>query len=274
MGDSMRDLTTARSLLFVPGTRPERFRKAAEAGADGIVLDLEDAVAPADKSEARSHVDGWLGDGNVGVVRVNARDTDWHAQDLDMVRRHGCPVMIPKVESVTDVEVVWRHLRDDADLIPLIESSAAVLAAREICSGIGVTRVAFGSFDLGAEIGVAPERQEAFLFARSALVLACASAKIAPPLDGVTGDVSSPDALRADIEHASGLGFGGKLCIHPKQVAAVNAGFAPDESEVRWAYRILAEVNDQGVAVVDGKMIDAPVIARARRILKTAGITV
>lgn len=270
----MHDLTTARSLLFVPGTRPERFTKAAEAGADGIVLDLEDAVAAADKSVARSHVDSWLREGNVGVVRVNARDTDWHADDLDMVRRHGCPVMVPKVESATDVDAVRQHLRDDANLIPLIESAAAVLAAREICSCNEVIRVAFGGFDLGAEIGVAPERQEAFLFARSTLVLACASARIAPPLDGVTGDVGSPDALRIDIEHASGLGFGGKLCIHPTQVAAVNAGFAPDGYEVRWAYRILAEVSDQGVAVVDGKMIDAPVIARARRILEMADITI
>ncbi|MEZ0365886.1 CoA ester lyase [Mycobacterium sp. pUA109] len=257
---------TARSLLFVPGSRPERFPKAANSGADVVVLDLEDAVAPAEKPQARTNAERWLAGGGVGLVRINARETPWYQEDIDMVARSRCPVMIPKVESSDDIAAVQRYLPNDTPLIALLESAVAVAGAASICRMPGVLRAAFGSFDLGAELGIDPDDRQALLHARGALVLACAAAKIAPPVDGVTAAVDDIDALSRDLNHARSLGFGGKLCIHPCQVAHVNQCFMPTDDEAEWAHRVLNGARGQGVAVVDGKMVDAPVLARARRI--------
>lgn len=263
-----RDLATMRSALFVPAVRPERFGRAAESGADAIILDLEDAVAPSEKGAAREYARSWLEAGRRSLVRVNARETIWHEADLGMVAQYGCPVMVPKVECAADIAAVRQILPDGTQMVALIESSSAVMNAAEICREPGVVRAAFGSFDLGAEIGVDPGNHEALLFARSALVLASAAARIAPPLDGVTGDIQDADGLVEDVRCAHRLGFGGKLCIHPVQVERVNFGFNPSEIEINWAAEILNAANDNvGVLVLDGKMIDAPVIARARRII-------
>jgi citrate lyase subunit beta / citryl-CoA lyase len=263
-----RDLATMRSALFVPAIRPERFGRAAESSADAIILDLEDAVAPSDKGAARGYARSWLEAGQRPLVRVNARETIWHEDDLGMVAQYGCPVMVPKVECAADIAAVRRILPDGAQIVALIESASAVINAAEICRAPGVVRAAFGSFDLGAEIGVDPGNNEALLFARSALVLASAAARIAPPLDGVTGDIHDADGLGEDVRRAHGLGFGGKLCIHPVQVERVNLGFTSSEGEIIWAAGVLnAANNNAGVLVLDGKMIDAPVIARARRII-------
>lgn len=261
-----RELTTARSLLFVPGNRPERFRKAADSGADVVILDLEDAVAAAEKPRARAEVERWLTAGGVGIVRINAGETPWRGEDIEMVARVGCPAMIPKVESPGDIAAVQRHLPDDIPLVALLESAAAILGAAAICRAPGVVRAAFGSFDLGAEVGIDPDDRQALLYARSSLVLAAAAAGIAPPVDGVTGAVGDVAALSDDLRHARSLGFGGKLCIHPSQVAHANEGFMPTAEEAEWAHRVLTAAEGHGVAVVDGKMVDAPVLARARRI--------
>ena len=196
------------------------------------------------------------------MVRINGAETPWYTDDLAMVVEFGCPVMVPKADPET-----LRSARLAAPVIALIETAAGVLAAAEICAVETVVRAAFGSIDLAAELGVDPEVREALQYARTAVVLGAAAAGQAAPLDGVTTDLQNDESLRADVAHAVRLGFGGKLCIHPRQIAHVNEQFAPTADELDWARQVVAVAADGGVRVVDGKMVDKPVVDRARRIL-------
>ncbi|WP_293002317.1 CoA ester lyase [Mycobacterium sp.] len=261
---------SARSLLFVPGDRPDRFAKAAASGADGVVLDLEDAVAAPGKEAARQHVDSWLASGGVGVVRINGFGTPWFEPDVAMVSAHRCVVMLPKANRPRDVVDVRSSLHVDTPLIPLIETASGVLDAAAICAAPGVVRAAFGSVDLSTQLGIDPADRQALAFARSAVVLASAAAGVAPPLDGVTTDLDNADVLGHDAEHAAALGFTGKLCIHPAQISVVNRTFTPAQRDVDWARKVVDATGSGGVAVVDGQMIDKPVVERAERILDRA----
>ncbi|TLH50089.1 CoA ester lyase [Mycolicibacterium aubagnense] len=259
------DLAAARSLLFVPGDRPERFTKAAGCGADQIILDLEDAVAPALKALARRHVRDWLAGGGAGIVRVNGFDTRWCTDDLAMVAEYGCPVMLPKADAET-----LRSLALDVPVIALIETARGVLGAAGVCRVPGVVRVAFGSIDLSAEIGTPPDDYVALNTARSALVLASAAAGLPAPIDGVTVDVRDTAAVRKDAVAAARLGFGGKLCVHPNQVSVVNEGFSPSDAQVAHARAVVAAAGAGGAGLLDGKMVDRPVLEHARRLLSRA----
>lgn len=262
---------TAVTWLFVPGARPERFAKAAAAGADVVVLDLEDAVAPEAKDTARAAVADWLARADVPcAVRVNATapllDADLAALDGSAPRL----VMLPKSEDPSLVADVVARLPRDSRVVALVETARGVLAAPAVAAVPGVERLAFGSFDLAAELGVDPDHAPAMATARGALVLASAAAGLPAPVDGVTGAVDDAGRLAADVAASRALGFGAKLCIHPRQVAAVAEAFAPSADELAWAGRVLAGSGDNGVAVVDGRMIDKPVVERARRVLVTA----
>ncbi|WP_326773313.1 HpcH/HpaI aldolase/citrate lyase family protein [Streptomyces sp. NBC_01445] len=254
-------LAAARTLLFVPGHRPDRFEKAAAAGADAVIVDLEDAVAPDGKDAARRHAADWLARGGDAVVRINAPGTAWWDADLDLVTAFGCPVMLPKAE---DPEVIAR-IAEVCAVIPLVETAAGIERALDVCCAPGVVRAAFGSVDLATELGVRHDDTLALAYGRSRLVMACAAAGVAPPLDGVTTALDDADALAQDLQHARRLGFGGKLCIHPKQLPAVSAGFAPTDEELAWARKVLAA--GDAVSAVDGVMVDRPVQEQARRLL-------
>jgi citrate lyase subunit beta/citryl-CoA lyase len=263
-------LAAVTSLLFVPGHRPDRFAKAAASGAGAIILDLEDAVAPDAKDQAREDVLAWLSKENDGlaVVRINAPGTQWYDDDVDAVAAlPGVAVMLPKAESHDDVFELVAALGEFAAVLPLIETGAGVLSAREILAVPGVLRAAFGSIDLSAQLGVDPTDAQAMLFARSRLVLASAAAGVAGPIDGVNTDITDDDALARDSRHAVTLGFTGKLCIHPRQLDAVHTAFRPTDDELAWARKVLDAAGDGAVTVLDGKMIDKPVVDRARRIL-------
>ncbi|MCH5675639.1 HpcH/HpaI aldolase/citrate lyase family protein [Streptomyces gilvus] len=262
-------LETARSLLFVPGDRPVRFPKAVASGADAVILDLEDAVAAPDKDTARTHVDAWLGEGNSAVVRINAPNTRWYDDDLAMAVRHGVPVMVPKSEDPEVLADLACRTAGKCALLPLVETAAGIERAGDVCRTPGVVRMALGNVDLAGQLGVAHDDHLALAYSRSRLVSASAARGLAAPLDGVTTHVKDLEVLRADIAHARRLGFTGKLCIHPLQVAPVAEHFAPTEEERRWANSVLAA--GDGVSVVDGHMIDKPVLDRARRILAAAG---
>jgi len=263
-----RPLASARSLLFVPGDRSDRFEKAAACGADGIVIDLEDAVASDGKAAARVAADAWLGAGRAAVVRINGCDTAWHDDDVAMAAEHGCPVMLPKADDERTERVAAR-LPVGSQIVALVETPVGVLSARGVGAHPAVVRVAFGSVDLGAELDVDPEAWEPLLYARSALVLALAAVGEAPPLDGVTTRLDLA-ALQGAASGAARLGFGGKLCIHPDQVATVNRTFTPDSQEVARARRIVEAAGNAGVTTLDGEMIDKPVVDRARRLLSRA----
>lgn len=273
--DTLAETTrTAVTWLFVPGDRPERFAKAAAAGADLVVLDLEDAVAPGVKDTARADVADWLDRAEVlCAVRVNATAPLLDADLADLAALAGSAprlVMLPKAEDPALVADVVARLPRGSRVVALVETARGVLTAPAVAAVPGVERLAFGSFDLAAELGVDPDHGPAMATARGALVLASAAAGLAAPVDGVTGAVDDAQRLAADVATSRALGFAAKLCIHPRQVPAVAEAFAPSADERAWAERVLAGAGDNGVAVVDGRMIDKPVVDRARRVLATA----
>ncbi|CAN7698843.1 CoA ester lyase [Pseudorhodoferax sp. LjRoot39] len=263
----MKAARTDRSLLFVPGHRPDRFDKAAASGAHALVLDLEDAVAPDDKLQARTEVAAWLAAGRVAFVRVNAADTPWHADDLRMLAAAPkAGVMLPKADAAHMAAVL--QALPGRRAIALLESVAGYQELAWLAAVPGLERIAFGSVDFAAETGIADEG-EALTAVRTQIVLQSLAAGLAPPIDSVSLGFTDAEALLAEARRSRALGFGGKLCIHPAQLAAVHAAFAPTAAEQAWAARVLAAFEASGGAAtaVDGKMVDKPVVERARRLL-------
>lgn len=235
-----------------------------------MILDLEDAVAVDAKATARAAVSAFLDTGAQVVVRINGTETQWCADDLAALAQRRCAVMVPKAHSVDQLTRVAAALPSGTALIPLIETARGVAGAAALCGAESVVRAAFGSVDLGAELGVDPDSHTALQYARSAVVLGSAVAGCAAPLDGVTTDLADGGRLAADLEHAATLGFTGKMCIHPTQVHDVNQRFTPTDSELRWAERVVTAAAGDGACALDGKMVDKPVVDRARGLLERA----
>ncbi|WP_034295193.1 CoA ester lyase [Herbaspirillum sp. RV1423] len=272
----------ARSYLFVPANRPDRYGKALASGADAVIVDLEDAVAPAAKTQARDMLSDWLSrqsqPSNNVWVRVNAADTEWHAEDVRCVAAAPIAgIVLPKADSRDAVRNVTRHFngaRSRLRLLPLIESAAGIARMREIAKAGHVERLAFGSIDLQVDLGMQCEPQESELMhLRVEMVLAARLAGIAPPVDGVTTNFDDAAFLEQAVGRARRLGFGAKLCIHPRQVDVVNRGFLPSDEEIAWARAVMAAVGqgDGGAISLNGKMIDKPVIMQAQGFLRRAG---
>lgn len=261
---------SARSFLFVPGERPERFDKACASGADVVILDLEDAVAPSRKGEAREAVRSWLSQGGRAWVRLNGTDTAWFEDDCSLLETPGLlGVSLPKAETAEQLCRLGERLRESIGLLPIVESARGIWNAAEIASAPRVSRLAFGSVDFQADTGIVGDGRE-LLYARSRLVIASAMARIDPPVDGVTVQLEDGERLQADVLDARRMGFGGKLCVHPRQVAPINQGFLPTADEVAWARAVMEVVDasaDVGAVSLNGKLIDLPVILRAQRIL-------
>ncbi len=265
-----------RSWLYVPGDRPERFAKAAASGVDVVICDLEDSVGPANKALARDAVVAWLRD-HGAVVRVNGVDTPWHDDDVAAIANSPrlAGVVLPKSQEPEQIGHVGRRLGGRIDLVPLVETAAGVANAAAIAADPQVSVLAFGSLDFALDLGIDDtdgEEQTALLYARSALVIASRVAGIAPPIDGVTLSLGDADAIRDDTRRARALGFGGKQCIHPRQVHEVNAVFTPSREAIALAQRVIDAAQDsRGSAVqLDGQMIDRPRIDQARRVLAAA----
>lgn len=257
----------ARSLLFVPGDRPDRFDKALGCGAHEIILDLEDAVSPDRKAEARDAVRDWLGSGQRAVVRINGADTPWFDDDVEMLRPLvNAGVMLPKAE-LDSVRQVASSL-PGRQIIALIESVQGLFDLRQVVAVPGIVRMAFGSVDFGVDSGI-EDIGEALTPVRTQVVLESCHAGMLPPIDGVSLELHDAAAIGRDAKRSRALGFGGKLCIHPRQVAAVNEAFLPSAEQLEWARRVMAanEASAGGVTSVDGQMVDKPVVEQARRIL-------
>jgi citrate lyase subunit beta/citryl-CoA lyase len=258
-----------RSYLFVPADRPDRYEKALAAGAGAVIVDLEDAVAPDAKDAARETLIRWLSRAPAQVlVRVNGGETEWFADDLAVCGHASVAgVVLPKAERRADLAHA-SAIAAGRRLYPLIETAAGYEAMRTLASAPGVERLVFGSIDFQVDLGIGGEG-DALLMFRSQMVLASRLAGIRAPVDGVSTAIDDGEALRADAERARRLGFGAKLCIHPKQVAIVERAFAPSEAEREWARRVLdASARAKGgVVAVDGRMVDKPVMLRARAIL-------
>jgi len=255
--------------LFVPATRPERLAKAFAAGAHAVIADLEDAVDPQDKDSARARMGEVLaGNTSQGLwLRINAVGTPWFAADLELVHqyRHGLAgVMLPKTESAADL----RTLACELPLLALIESARGLLALGEICRAPQLARLAFGSVDLARDLGC-EEDWELLLPARMQIVTHSAAARLPAPVDGATLVLDPADQAGRDAARSVRLGFGGKLCIHPSQLAPVMQGFAPTGEQVQWATRVVALSLQAGLGAqrIDGQMVDRPVIERAHALL-------
>lgn len=264
-----------RSLLFVPGSRPDRIAKALGAGADAVCVDLEDAVAPDAKDNARDAVLAELSEDARFAVRVNPLETEWGRDDADALAGHGrrpAFVMLPKAESAGQIDILSAALgpAGDGGIVPIIESAAGLREAWAICAAQGVKAVLFGGGDMAADLGVAMD-WEPLLFARSQVVAACAAAHV-PAMDVPWLDVSDEAGLRAETERVKALGYTAKACIHPAQIAAVNRVFTPGADDISHAERVIAALDQAGggAALLDGKLIEAPIIRRARRVLETA----
>ena len=270
-------LAQARSFLFVPGHRPERFAKALASGADAVIIDLEDAVPLDAKDTARSALlDAWKdfdADQRARLlVRVNPAGTPWHEADLAAVASLSGlgALMLPKAENPQQVEQAFRA--SGMRVLPLIESAEGVGQMDAIARASGVLRLGLGHIDLQADLGLRCGSDEAEIAPiRLAMVVAARRAHLPAPVDGVTTATTDAEVLARDAQRSRRFGFGAKLCIHPAQVAGVHQALAPTEAECDWARRVLAaEVAAGGGAFsVDGKMVDPPVLLLARQILLT-----
>jgi citrate lyase subunit beta/citryl-CoA lyase len=259
-------------MLFVPADRPDRYDKALAAGAGAVIVDLEDAVAPDRKVAAREALMHWLSRASAQViVRVNAGETDAFADDLAVCGHAAVAgIMLPKAERRADLAHA-SAIAAGKRLYPLIETAAGFEAMRTLAGAPGVERLVFGSIDFQVDLGIGGDDDGLLMF-RSQMVLASRLAHVRSPIDGVTAAIDDEAQLEADAARARRLGFGAKLCIHPRQVAVVERVLAPSAAERDWARRVLeAAERAKGAAVaVDGKMVDKPVMLRARAILDDA----
>lgn len=270
-------IARARTFLFVPANRVERIAKAQQSRADCVIADLEDAVGPDDKNTARDQLVAWL-DAHPHhrlLVRINARGTGWHEEDLKACRHPGVTgVVLPKAETAADVAAV--HHLTGKSVLPIIETAAGIHQVVAIAAAEGCCRLLFGKLDLAVELNLDPAEEDpeesVFLHFRPQLVLASRLAGLPPPVDGVFTRLADPDGLRRYTLRGKRHGYGAQLLIHPQQVPVVAAAFAPSADDLAWARRVVAaEAASGGDAVsLDGRMVDAPVIQRARRLLDEA----
>jgi len=273
--------TIRRSLLFVPGADARKIGRAGESGADALILDLEDSVAPERKAEARELVAEVIRSKRFGgveaAVRINPPGTDHFAADLEaVIAAGGRTIMLSKSESPSQVAEVARSL--GAKLLLLVETPLGIVNAVELArSSESVESLCFGPADFSLAMGLATtdaSRGIAY-HARCQLVIAAKAAGVGA-IDSVHLDVKDEAAFREDALLGLRIGYEGKLCIHPRQVAITNEVYTPSEAEIARARRILeawqqAADEGRGVFSLDGQMIDEPVAAAQRRVLGRAG---
>jgi (S)-citramalyl-CoA lyase len=264
-------LMDARSLLFVPGNRPERFAKAAASGADVVCIDLEDAVPPSEREAARAHVLALLASQTLGHrfgVRVSALTTDDGRRDLQALHAAApCFAMLSKTESAAQLEALAAQMPGVAQ-IALIEGAAALLAAAAIADARSpLAALMLGGADLAAELGC-EFAWEPLLFARSTIVAAAASRQLAS-IDVPFLDVADAQGAQAEASRVAALGFSAKAAIHPSQIAPLHAGLAPSAQAVERARRVTqATQTNEGAWLLDGRLVDRPVLLAAERVLR------
>lgn len=262
-------VTNASTFLFVPGDRPERFDKALGAGADLVIIDLEDAVAPENKSAALgSTLAALAGDGVVAdfsaLVRVNGREDARAITNGATDRLIG--IVIPKAEDPAEISAIADALPAHCAVVALVETALGVANARAIAAVPRVTRLAFGAIDFAADVDATASA--VFDSARAALVIASRAENKPAPIESPSTNFTDLSAAESDARAARAMGFGGKLCIHPAQIGPTTAGFAPSADEIEWATRVVGL--EGGAVQLDGTMVDKPVVDRARRILARA----
>jgi (S)-citramalyl-CoA lyase len=276
MANTMRP---TRSWLFTPGSRPDRFAKAAEVGADVLIIDLEDAVAPNDKASARVTALDYLSEPAAKTIqralRINGLDTRAGIADLDaLLGSDAAPdvLVLPKTESAGHLLILDRLLTAAGRatrLVGIIESARGLTAVDAIAAATPrLLGLMLGAADMAADLGAATSWPP-LGHTRSRVVLACALAGVTP-IDSPFFDVHDADGLSQEVASAIAFGFPAKAAIHPGQVEAINKALTPTPKAVEHAQAVLA-ANTKGVGVVDGQMVDEAVARKARRILAAAG---
>ena len=264
----MADLAP-RSYLFVPGNRPDRFAKAAASGVDVVVIDLEDAVPPTEKKVARAALAEWLSASSTPVtVRVNDVNSEWFRDDIALCRSPSVTaVMLPKTERIDDI-FLCEFAGKPTDILPMIETAQGFRNVVAIAQHRLTNRLVFGNVDFQLDLGIDGD-DEQLLYFRSQIVFASRIGNLLPPVDGVSITLDDAEQITRDTLRAKRLGFAAKLCIHPRQVAVVNAAFAPSAKDLEWARRVVdgATASHGAAVAVDGRMVDRPVILKAREIL-------
>ena len=270
----MASLQTARSFLFAPGSEERKLVRALGSGADAVVADLEDAVAPAEKAAARDLTTRLVAAAETRaarLVRVNAVGTEWHDADVAALRASEADgIVLPKA-TANAVEAVAGRI--DLPVVAIVETAVGLREAFAIASHPAVEALMLGAVDLGLQLGLEPRDDgHEILFARSSLVVDSAAAGLRGPIDRVWVDVRDREGLARDCAVGRSLGFRGKALVHPDQIAPTRAAFAPSADELRRAREIVAayeraEADGLGVVALDGEMIDAPVVERARELL-------
>lgn len=263
-------VSNATTFLFVPGDRPDRFDKAFGAGADAVIIDLEDAVALSNKPLAREATLTALH--GVGVdtdfralVRVTGDDAEVDAIAA-VAGERLLGIVIPKAEDPEVIQSIASKFDDGIAIVPLIETARGLANARALAELPRVCRLAFGAIDFAADVdATAPA---VFDYARAQIVVASRAAGKTAPIDSPSTVITDLGSVESDARHARAMGFDGKLCIHPAQIAPVSAGFAPTPDEIEWARRIVEL--EGGAVQFDGAMVDKPVVDRAIRILSRA----
>ena len=260
-----------RSYLFVPANRPERFEKAFTSGAHAIIIDLEDSVPIAEKSTAREAARKWLSGGKPTLLRVNGSTTEWFADDTLLFELPATVgIVVPKAESAEELGSISGRTSSTRRILPIVETAQGFANIASLARTPYVDRLIFGSIDLQLDLGIHGDGRELDFF-RSQLVLMSRLAGLNAPVDGVCIAISDTERLRTETETAKRFGFGGKLCIHPKQVAVVNECFMPTMATIAWARKVVASVSLAGGSAVqldDGTMVDRPVLLRAEAILR------
>ena len=253
--------------LFVPGDRPDLFAKAAASGADAIIIDLEDAIAPQSKESARKAACRHDISSVPVILRINGAGTAWHADDLAALSAADiAAVMLPKAETSESIAAMSRALGRPLPVIALIETAKGLGSLVQVLTAPHIAAIAFGSLDYSVDLDCSPD-WDSLVAARSEIVLRSRLAGLPGPLDGVTTNLTDQEITEQDAARARRLGFRGKLAIHPRQIGPILTAMSPTPDEIAWAKKVLTSVNDSALVTVDGDMVDAPVIARARRIL-------
>ncbi len=276
-----KSILSLKSWLFTPATKSDRFTRAADVHSDALIIDLEDAVAPSAKTEAREtalrYLAGISADRLPCALRINSPDTRFGLDDLRALLNSPAKpdyLVLPKCDSSALIALVGNLLREakkTAQIIALIESAKAIGALKEIAGGEAKpAALVFGAADMAADLG-AETAWEPLLWVRARIIQAAASAGIAA-LDSPYFDIADTDGLKQETKASASLGFRGKCAIHPAQIATINAFLTPSEQQVAEARQILV-VNQQGVGSVDHEMVDEAVARKARLVLERAGIT-
>lgn len=269
-----------RSVLYIPGSKERALEKARELPTDAIIFDLEDAVAPDAKAAARETLRAALTQGSYGrrarIVRINALSTEWGLADARALAGAGADaILLPKVNAASDIDVLSDVIGPDLPIWAMMETPLSILNAQEIAAHARVAGLVAGTNDLAKDLRVRGRADRLpLMLALQAIVLAARAARIVA-VDGVYNRFKDEDGLRAECEQGRDLGFDGKTLIHPAQIDIANAAFAPTEAEIELAERQIAAYEEsrasgQGIAVVDGQIVENLHVVTAERILAQA----